>query len=213
MTTKYLFIATLVILFVFSANATIISGYVINSGNGQYVYTGLVGAGSSTQATGTVGQVSVLVGTLNLLAGQQIRITKIGIGGDSKVDSGDNRFRLVGSGLDFTWVSGQQAVAATYRLAGTPYTGQQSRFTFYNVDITSNTGGSLSLYWDYHYDYDSVYLVDTDPLGNAFNDSAYLSSIRPWIQFEYVNVPEPSSMILMGFAFLGMMIFAKKSKK
>ncbi|WP_206080349.1 VPLPA-CTERM sorting domain-containing protein [Pacificoceanicola onchidii] len=194
----------------------------INSGSGQYVWTDLVGTFSATQATSTPGAVSVLMSGVDPLsdiagfsAGDQLLITMLGIAGDSRATSGDNRFRLTSSGTtaDFTWVAGQQSTAADYRLAPTPEPGAlgfpSTGFTYQSVSYLLAPGEGFNVFWDYHHDYDGRYAGATDILGNAFDDSAFPSSIRAWVQFEIVEaaaVPVPAALplLLAGLGGLGL---------
>tara|TARA_R110002110_G_C13363539_1_gene709638 strand:- start:312 stop:992 length:681 start_codon:yes stop_codon:yes gene_type:complete len=194
---------------------------VIDSGGGQFVWTDLVGIFSPTQANSSPGAVNVVMSGVNPLtdlgssfsSGDQIHISRIAIAGDSRATSGDNRFRLVsgGGGTDFTWVAGQQSTPADYRLAPTPepgtVPGNSTGFSYFSVDYTLNADEIFTVSWDYHVDYDGRFAGATDILGNAFNDSAFPSSIRAWVQFDVVSgaVPEPASLVpfVLGIVALG----------
>lgn len=202
---------------------------VIDSGGGQFVWTDLIGAFSTQQASSTPGLVNVTMSGVNPLAdlgaafsaGDQIHISRIGMAGDSRASSGDNRFRLVSGsgGTDFTWVAGQQSTPADYRLAPTPepgtVSGSSTGFTYAVVDYTLNADEIFTVSWDHHFDYDGRFAGATDILGNAFNDSAFPSSIRAWVQFDVVTggaaaVAEPG---LIAFFVLALTMFGALRRK
>lgn len=168
------------------------------------LFTKRVGNGAANDVVSTVsGSLNLLTGTIAGISGYSIVITKIGIGGDSRADSGDNTFAAIGGGLNFSWVAGQSGTAGTYRLAPTTvtYSTQGYGFTYQTVSYTANLGQSVDIYWTYHNDYDALYTYGTDALGNFYNDSDTASSIRVWVQYEYVGtVPEPASLCLLGLA-------------
>ncbi len=212
---RYLSISCIVIVLLsLPLHATVIPGSVIDSGGGQFVFTGLVANTSPTIPNNSPGAINVLVGTIDLQAGESINVTRLGIGGDSTAASGDNRFRMVGAGLDFTWIAGQQSTAADFRLAPAPSGG----FSFTNpgdVNFTSLEGQTISIFWDYHFDFDGGNSVNaTDPLGNSFNDTSFAAAIRPWLQFEFNNasVPEANSFLLMLLGGLAISVYSKSKK-
>ena len=152
-----------------------------------------------------------LAGTIPGVAGQSIEISFLGMGGDADAGSGDSLFRALGGGLDFTWVAGQQTTAATHRLAPTPIvvgpTTSARGFSFLPVNYLAAPGASVDVIWLLHNDFDGRYTFGTDLLGISFDDSATPSSVRPWLQYEYVQdapVPEPTTLILVTSGLMGM---------
>lgn len=185
---------------------------VINSGGGQFVWTDLVGALGQTTCDLAPCNLSSISG----LTGSSIKITRIGIGGDSDATSGDNTFRLFGGGLDFTWTAGQENFSATYDLGATPLSGTSRGFAYSPVlSLLANDGASLNIQWTHHTDFDLLYTDATDVLGNVFNDIDSLASIRPWIQFEYVSnqqqIPEPGSLALLGLGIAALLTSRKRT--
>ena len=176
---------------------------------GQFVWTELAWANSACRPAVNGGPCTL--GSIDGLAGQSIRIVRLGIGGDADSTSGDAGFRLRGGGLDVSWTAGQTADSAAHDLGATPALAGSARgFTYSPVlDLTALDGASLTITWDYHYDFDGRYTAATDLLGNSFDDSNLASSVRPWIQFERLNntreLPEPMSVAMLG---LGMMALA-----
>ena len=149
---------------------------------------------------------------ISSMSGYQIHITKVGIGGDSSAGSGDNIFSALSSSsnFNFSWVAGQQSNAATYRLAGTTVvSGAGYGFTYRDVDYTSNINDSVTIKWDYHYDWDGLYAYGTDILGNSYSDPA--SSVRVWVLYEYIAVPEPASLMMLLFGCFALIF--KRIKK
>jgi hypothetical protein len=150
-------------------------------------------------------------GTIPGVAGQSIEISFLGIGGDADAGSGDSLFRALGGGLDFTWVAGQGTTAATHRLSPTaivvgPTTSARG-FSFLPVNYLAAPGASVDVIWLLHNDFDGRYAFGTDLLGTSFNDSAIPSSVRPWLQYEYVQdapVPEPTSIVLVTSGLVGL---------
>jgi len=139
---------------------------------------------------------NLTMGTIAGAAGQQIMITKVGIGGDSRADSGDNIFSAACGAFNFSWAAGQQTNAATYRLAPTTPSGSSYGFTYQAVSYTANIGEAVTITWVYHYDWDACFTSGTDILGNSYNDAAY--SVRVWVQYEYIGtVPEPATWMLL----------------
>ncbi len=182
------------------------------------IFTTRVGSVDANEPTGIPGESPVLIGTISALPNEYISISKIGIGGDSDFGSGDNRFRAVGGGIDFTWVAGQQATFADFRLDSTPIvsgpTAAARGFSSADVSFDATVGASVNIFWDYRYDYDGRYTYASDPLGTFYDDSAFISSIRPFVQYSLESttaVPEPSSMVL--FTVGGMaLVFAMRRR-
>lgn len=183
---------------IIGAGAEIIAGQTVDPGvrvgrgetvgplNGpETVYTqlGLSSFGVDTGAT------THTFGTIPGMAGQAIEIMQVGMCGDSDAQSGDNRFRAAGAGLDISWVAGQQTTAATYRLPPTIINSPGHGMTSQTVSHQADVGADVTVSWDYHVDYDGqyCYLAD-DGFGNSFNDSANVSSIRVWIVYRYVTL-------------------------
>jgi len=144
-------------------------------------------------------------------ADQRIRITRIGIGGDADSQSGDALFRIVSQNgtTDFQYVAGQGDVntgmswygvgTINHRLTGTPiYDGSARGFSVLDVDYLLEAGEGFNLNFRGTRDWDGRYTRDTDPLGNSFDDSAVASSIRGWVQYEMMPVPEPSLLLGLG---------------
>ncbi len=90
-----------------------------------------------------------LVGTITSNPGETISITKLGIGGDADSTSGDAMFRLVGGGLDFTWVAGQFSTPADFRLAPTTITAGPTisarSISYADVSLSATAGSTLSV--------------------------------------------------------------------
>lgn len=129
---------------------------------------------------------TVLLGTIPGKAGKKIKITKIGICGDSDQSSGANRFKVSGGGLNFSWYAGQNNPGGTYQLAVTPPTNGSGRgFSYKTVSHVAQVGASLSVHWDYHYDWDGRYCDAQDSEGNVYKDAA--STVRAWVLYDYVN--------------------------
>lgn len=127
------------------------------------------------------------MGTIQGVPGKKIRITKIGMCGDSVSGSGPNRFRAAGGGINFTWAAGRNAshVSSNHWIGLTPNTGGTGTgFVYKSVTYTASVGASVTVTWDYHYDWDGYYCNATDEDGKAYKDTA--SSIRGWIKYEYV---------------------------
>ena len=127
------------------------------------------------------------MGTIPGRAGMRIVITKLGICGDSRTSSGSNRFVASGGGLNFSWFAGQTNPGGTYQLSPTPEPGgdASTRFTYRDVTHRADVGASVTIRWDYHYDWDGRWCNDTDSEGNTYNDTNYRSSIRAWVKYRY----------------------------
>ncbi len=156
-------------------------------------------SGGNTTAdvvTATYGTLNLTMGTIAGVAGQQIMISKVGIGGDSRAASGDNIFSASCGSFNFSWVAGQQTNTATYRLSPTTPSGSSYGFTYQAVSYTANVGEAVTITWVYHNDWDGCFASGTDILGNSYNDTA--SSVRVWVQYEYIGtVPEPATWMLL----------------
>ncbi len=189
---------------------------ILDSGGGQFVWTERVRV---TDACVPLSSGNCPLSGIPGEAGAGIRIVRLGIGGDADVSSGDMGFRLVGGGLDFTWTAGQTATPATYDLGFTPLATSGdlafARGFAYSaeLDLLALEGASLQVSWIHSMDFDGKYTRATDVLGNTFDDAAFNSSARPWIQFEYVSaIPEPQSYALL-LAGLGLLGFAARRRK
>lgn len=154
----------------------------------------------------------ILTETLAGVADKQIRVLRVGIGGDADAASGPIGYRAIGGGLDFTWAAGQaiSGPAPTYALDPTTPTnaGSGRGFTYSGeLSLLLEVGQALSIYSDYRLDGDGRYAFGTDLLGNSYDDSGSPSSHRPWVLYEYVDarVPEPGTwaMMILGFASTG----------
>ncbi len=202
------------ILFALLITMSFTSAILIDSGNGQFVFSERVST-TLLANPGTGGATNTFVGTIDDLGASSIHIVRIGIGGDSAQASGDNRFRVQGGGLDFTFTAGQSATAADFDLGFTPQlNGQAHGFVYQEVDLVANAGEDLTVSWNFHNDNDGFFTQDTDVLGNFFNDSDASSSSRVWIQFEVLGgaVPEPSSMISLALGICSMLFVSRLRK-
>ncbi|MBM4397893.1 MAG: putative metal-binding motif-containing protein, partial [Deltaproteobacteria bacterium] len=125
------------------------------------------------------------LGTIPALSGKRIRVTTLGICGDSDSSSGPNRFTAAGGGQTFSWAAGQSYVSATYTLAPTPVVSGSYRrgFSYLNVDHVTTAGAGMTVQWDYHYDWDSKYCSTQDVLGNSYSDPS--STVRAWVRYRY----------------------------
>jgi hypothetical protein len=124
------------------------------------------------------------MGTIPGANGKRIRITQIGICGDSDSGSGPNRFTVSGGGFDFSFAAGQSSVSTTYFLGVTPTASGSGRgFITKSVSLLGSLGQGATVQWDYHNDWDGRFCQATDPYGNAYNDGA--SSVRSWIAYTY----------------------------
>jgi hypothetical protein len=189
-----------------------------NANSATVLYTELFSFGSVG-----VGEGDILVEMLAGASGKQIKILKLGIGGDADQGSGPIGFRAIGGGVDFTWAAGQEthfgSDIPTYKLAPTPETVSSGRGFSYSGDLSLvlNEGAGLEIYSDFRRDFDGRYTIGSDLLGNNYDDSAVPSSFRPWVLYEYVDVaavPEPATWLMMisGFAVIAatMRLRAKK---
>ncbi len=129
----------------------------------------------------------ISMGTIPAKAGRKIRILKLGICGDSDSGSGPNRFKVTGGGLNFTWWCGQGSTSVTHKLSPTPNKGGSARgFSYLDVkasNYVSALGASLTVYWDYHNDWDGRYCDDTSEDGKKYKDSG--STVRTWVAYQY----------------------------
>jgi hypothetical protein len=166
-------------------------------------------------------QPAVKIGDITGQAGQSIVIDMLGIGGDADSFSGPNIYRLVGGGIDITWGAGngQGAFSATYVLDPTPDaagpTISARGFSYMDINLVAALGASLEVFWVSHFDYDGRYTYATDALGNFYNDSAFTSSIRPWIAYDMASlspVPLPAPVFLLALA-LGVLAIGARWRK
>ncbi|MCB9738331.1 MAG: hypothetical protein H6747_03620 [Deltaproteobacteria bacterium] len=127
---------------------------------------------------------TLTMGTIPAIAGKKIRVTKVGICGDSDGGSGSNQFRLSGSGVNFTWHAGQTNPGSNHALSPTPAKGASRGLTYASVNYVANVGQGLTLQWTYHNDWDGHRCTDTDELGNVYNDPNG-SSVRAWVLYSY----------------------------
>jgi len=164
------------------------------------------------------------VATVSGIAGQRLRINAIAIGGDADINSGDALFHVrSGSGAtDFQFVAGQGGIntgmawsgvgSIAHRLAATPDGAGSARgFSLLAVDYVLEEGEGFDLRFRGTRDWDGRYTMDIDPLGNLVDDSAVASSIRGWVQYEVMPVPEP--LTLIGLAFLAPAIRRRRARQ
>jgi hypothetical protein len=149
-------------------------------------------------------------------AGDQLRITRIAIGGDADITSGVARFALesVPASIGFSWLAGQTSTisrvpATTYNLGFTTGNGDAKNFVYGSLNVLLPIDAGFAVTWTHQLDFDGRYLQGTDIHGNSFSDPA--NSVRPWVEFEIVSndaniVPEPSGTVVLGMALLGFML-------
>lgn len=159
---------------------------------------------------------NLLVGVIPGRANMQVRIMRLGIGGDADQSSGKQAFQAIGAGLSFTWGAGQEVnppFPLDYVLSPTTQTGSPNgRSLSYSspLDLRGMAGQSISIKWRGTADWDGRFTQDTDILGNAFDDAPYYSSARAWVQYDYLPVPEPGS--LAGLALISL-VFGRRYRK
>jgi hypothetical protein len=134
-----------------------------------------------------------------------IHITDLGIGGEPDAFSGPTIFSVSGAGLDVSWGAGQRDFSATYALTPTqPVSGPPGArgFSYQPVSLYGEQGGALDVLFLFSEDADGLFTYAADTLGTFLDDSAYPSSSRVWLRYEYTLVPEPSTWILLGLGGL-----------
>ncbi|HVL40365.1 MAG TPA: hypothetical protein VM328_13330 [Fimbriimonadaceae bacterium] len=168
----------------------------------------LVYAPMAHYALGSTHLQNKLLGSIDGQADHRIHILAIGIGGDANISSGNQIFKAVGGGLDFSWTAGQNRFGApftpTYTLQPTPLTQAPFGFgfTYLGVDLWADEGASLEVRWLGTADWDGCYTYGVDLKGTLFNDSAIPNSARGWILYELVRTPAavPAPGALLSFA-------------
>lgn len=139
--------------------------------------------------------------------GERILITRLGIGGDADESSGDALFRLHSTGLstNFHFAGGQGAGmqwnavgSIAHRLDPTPNVDASGRgFSLIDVAYLLEEGEGFTLNFRGTKDWDGRYTYATDPLGNFIDDSTVGSSIRGWVEYQIVPVPEPATLAIL----------------
>ena len=148
------------------------------------------------------------IGIIPGTPGMYIHLLELGIGGEPDAASGPTIFSVEGSGLDVSWGAGQRAFSATYSLTPTlsvPGPIGACGFTYQPVSLfTTEVGGALNVRFLSSQDADGLFTYGADASGILFDDSAFPSSSRVWLQYEYVSIPEPASGVLLvsGLALL-----------
>jgi cysteine-rich repeat protein len=126
------------------------------------------------------------MGTIPAAPGKRIKITKVGICGDSTSGSGPNRFDVTGTGVNFSFSAGQNKNGgATHWLTPVPAQGASHGFSYLSVNYIGAVGTAVSMKWTYHYDWDGHRCTGTDEDGKIYNDPN--SSIRAWLKYEYIK--------------------------
>ncbi len=126
------------------------------------------------------------LGTLPGKAGKSIRILKLGVCGDSDGGSGPNRFKAAGGGINFTWAAGrtQSSAGADHWLGLTPSLGGSARGWVYKDAVyKAAAGASVTITFDYHFDWDGRYCAQKDIAGVSYSDAA--STVRAWLMYTY----------------------------
>lgn len=166
-----------------------------------------------------------IVNPLNDVAGfnigDQLRISKIGLAGDAARHSGPGGFAITpdANSARFTFGAGQNLAigqgAFDHFLGTTPQvSGRAHGFVYEDLDILLDVNEGFSLDFIYQYDRDGFYALGTDVLGNNFDDSAFSSTVRGWVQFEVVSgssVPGPASasILVLGLGLLARRLMAR----
>lgn len=131
------------------------------------------------------GSPSKVIGTIPAIPGKKIRITKVGICGDSSANSGPNRFDVAGGGVNFSFSAGQNKNGgATHWLSPTPKQGASHGFTYASVSYTTAVGAAMTVTWAYQYDWDGYRCTGADEDGKSYSDPT--SSVRGWVKYEYI---------------------------
>jgi hypothetical protein len=129
--------------------------------------------------------------TIPGVAGRRIRISRVGICGDSDTTSGPNLFAASdGAGMSFSWWAGQStpsSTGTTYALAACPSSGTGSvsgrGWSYQTVDHVGAVGASVTVRWDYHLDWDGRYCEAAAEDGTSYVDAA--STVRALVKWRY----------------------------
>jgi hypothetical protein len=157
-----------------------------------------------------------LMGTIPALAGQSIRVIRVGLAGDAEIQSGPQAFQLVGGGLDFTWGAGQSnppqvpldhVLSPTVAEVGSPVGGRGFTYSA-DLNLTGISGQSMQVRWRGTSDWDGLFAWGTDSEGTSFDDSAAPSSARAWVLYEYTAAAVPTSSPISTTLLVGLIALA-----
>ena len=137
------------------------------------------------------------VGAIPGVAGSRIHVLELGIGGDADAESGPALFSALGGGLDFSWSAGKGPVGASYTLSPTTGTLSARGFSYLPVSLWAEPDAPLKIQWQGTRDNDLLYTYGNDSQGTFFDDSLFPGSMRVWLRYEIVAVPEPSAVCLV----------------